>query len=70
MIFWFLAIFLIPIIASVLLVILLGEDFLQLIRLQISFSRLFGDLLHILAILFIALAAEIFVVFHLVTQFL
>ncbi|MBU2755255.1 hypothetical protein HFU84_08655 [Acidithiobacillus sp. CV18-2] len=67
---WLLAVFLIPVIVVAMLFFSAADDFWQIITLRMDFSRLFGDLVHVLAILGIGVLAEIFSIFMLVRQFL
>ena len=56
--FWFIAALLIPVIVVAMLFFSAADDFWQIITLKIDFSRLFGDLFHILFIIGIGLLAE------------
>lgn len=66
---WLAGVILIPIIVVALLFFSAADDFMQIIRLQIDFSRLFGDLLHVLFILLLGTLAELFFLFELFTHF-
>ncbi|MBU2788626.1 hypothetical protein HFQ13_10530 [Acidithiobacillus sp. VAN18-1] len=67
---WLLAVFLIPVVVAVLLFFSAAEDFWQIVTFRIDLSRLFGDLVHVLAIMGIGVLAEIFSIFMLVRNFL
>lgn len=67
---YLIAVVMIPIIAVFLLFISAADDFWQIIRLQISFGRLFGDLIHVLLILVIGFLAEAFCIFELISHLL
>ena len=68
--FWIIAAVLIPIIVVMLLFFSMADDFWQLVTLKLDFSRFFGDLFHVFLIILIALLAEAFVLFHIVTMLL
>ncbi len=67
---WLLGVIGIPILVVALLFFSAAEDFMQIIRLQIDFSRLFGDLVHVLVILALGTLAELFFLYQLVVQVL
>lgn len=65
---WLLAIIGIPLLVCVLLFFAAAEDFWQIITFRIDFSRLFGDLIHVVAILGIGVLAELFSLYELVAH--
>lgn len=67
---WLAGVILIPIIVVIMLAVSAADDFMQIIKLRIDFSRFFGDLIHVLAIVVIGALAEIFCLFELVTHLL
>ncbi len=67
---WLLAVLLIPVVVVGLLFFSAMDDFWQIITLKIDFSRLFGDLFHVLAILGIGIIAEVFCLFMWVSHVL
>lgn len=67
---WLLGVIVIPILVVALLFFSAAEDFMQIIRLRIDFSRLFGDLIHVLLILIIGALAELFFLYQLVVHVL
>ncbi|MBU2740249.1 hypothetical protein HF669_11665 [Acidithiobacillus thiooxidans] len=67
---WLLGVIGIPILVVALLFFSAAEDFMQIIRLQIDFSRLFGDLVHVLVILALGTLAEMFFLYQFVTYVL
>lgn len=62
---WLLGIIGIPFLVVALLYFSAAKDFKQIIRLQIDFSRLFGDLVHVLVILDLGIFAEFFFLYQL-----
>lgn len=67
---WLLGVIGIPILVVALLFFSAAEDFMQIIRLQIDFSRLFGDLVHVLVILVLGTLAEMFFLYQFVAYVL
>jgi hypothetical protein len=67
---WLLAVIGIPILVVLLLFFAAADDFWQIVTLKISFSRLIGDLVHVLAILFVGAIAELFSIYMLFAHFL
>jgi hypothetical protein len=67
---WLLAVIGIPILVVLLLFFAAADDFWQIVTFRISLSRLIGDLMHVLAILFIGGIAELFSLYMLVAHFL
>jgi hypothetical protein len=67
---WLLGVIAIPILVVALLFFSAAEDFMQIIRLRIDFSRLFEDLLHVLVILALGTLAELFFLYQLVVHVL
>lgn len=67
---WLLAIIGIPVLVVLMLFFSAAEDFWSIIALRIDFSRLLGDLIHVLFIVGIGLIAEIFSVFMLIKDVL
>lgn len=67
---WLLAIIGIPVLVVLMLFFSAAEDFWSIITLRIDFSRLLGDLIHVLFIVGIGLIAEIFSVFMLIKDVL
>ena len=67
---WLIAALVIPILVVVSLFLSAADDFWQIITLKIDFSRLFGDLFHILLIIGIGLLAEGFSLFMLIKDIL
>ncbi len=65
MMFWLLAVLLIPVIAGLVLFLSAAEDFWDIIRLRVGFERLMGDLLHVMLIFLVAAGAEILAVVEL-----
>ena len=65
---WLLGVIGIPILVVALLFFSAAEDFMQIIRLQIDFTRLFGDLVHVLVILALGTLAELFFLYQLVAH--
>ncbi len=61
---------LIPLIVFVLLFFSAADDFWQIITFRINLSRLFDDLIHVLAIIGIGVLAELFVIFMLIKHML
>ena len=70
MMVWLLGVIGIPILVVLLLFFSAMDDFWQIITLKIDFSRLFGDLIHVLAILGLGALAELFFLYQLVTHIL
>jgi hypothetical protein len=68
--FWLLAIVGIPVLVVLMLFFSAAEDFWSIITLKIDFSRLFGDLIHVLFIVGIGIIAEIFSVIMLIKDVL
>lgn len=67
---WLLGAIGIPILVVLLLFFSAMDDFWQIITLKIDFSRLFGDLIHVLAILGLGTLAELFFLYQLVAHIL
>ena len=67
---WLLGAIGIPILVVLLLFFSAMDDFWQIITLKIDFSRLFGDLIHVLVILGLGALAELFFLYQLVTYLL
>lgn len=67
---WLLAVVGTPILVVMLLFFSAADDFWQVITFRISFSRLFDDLAHVLAILVLGALAEMISLFMLITHFL
>ncbi|MHB1642048.1 MAG: hypothetical protein ACYCS8_05235 [Acidithiobacillus sp.] len=67
---WLLAVVGIPILVVLLLFFSAADDFWQVITLRISFSRLIGDLAHVLIIIVLGGLAELFSLYMLFTHFL
>ena len=67
---WLLAVIGIPIVVVLMLFFSAADDFWQIITLQIDFSRLIDDLAHVLAIVIIGAASELFSLYMLITHFL
>lgn len=67
---WLIGVIGIPILVVALLFFSAMDDFWQIITLKTDFSRLFGDLLHVLAILGLGTLAELFFLYQLVTTVL
>lgn len=67
---WLLAVVLIPVVVVALLFFSAMDDFWQIITFKIDFSRLFGDLIHVLVILGLGTCAELFCLFMLVKDVL
>ncbi len=57
---WLLAVIGIPILVVLLLFFSAADDFWQVITFRVSFSRLFADLVHVLAIIIVGALAELF----------
>ncbi|MHB1665926.1 hypothetical protein [Thiomonas sp.] len=70
MLLWLLAVLLIPVLMIVLLAVSAADDLWSIVTFQIDLSRLFGDLIHVLAILGIGTVAELFSLFELVIHLL
>lgn len=66
---WLAGALLTPILVVVMLFLAAAGDIMQIIRMQISFSRLMGDLFHVLIILLLGALAEIFFLFKLFVYF-
>jgi hypothetical protein len=62
---WFLAVIGIPILVVLMLFFSAADDFWSIITLKINFSRLIGDLVHVLFIIGIGVVAEMFSLFML-----
>ncbi len=69
MLIWILGVLFIPVITAGLLFVSLAEDFWQLLRFQLGFSRLFGDLFHVVIIVVFAFLAEVFCIVELLHHF-
>jgi hypothetical protein len=67
---WLLMAFLIPVVVAITLFISATEDFWSIIRFRIDFSRLVGDLVHVLFIIGIGVIAELFALFMIIKDFL
>ena len=67
---WLIAVLLIPLVVVGLLFVSAAEDFWSIITFRIDFSRLFGDLIHVLAILGIGTLAELFSIFMMIKDVL
>jgi hypothetical protein len=67
---WLLAVIGIPILVVMLLFFTAADDFWQIITFRISFSRLFDDLAHVLAIVVIGAIAELISLYMLLAHFL
>ncbi|PKY11721.1 hypothetical protein B1757_02725 [Acidithiobacillus marinus] len=67
---WLLGVIGIPVLVVLLLFFSAMDDFWQIITLKIDFSRLFGDLIHVLIILGLGILAELFFLYQLVTTVL
>lgn len=63
---WAAATILIPLLILILLFLSMADDFIQLIRLRLDFSRFFGDLWHVFFLLLIGFSAEVFSIYMLV----
>ncbi|MBU2854293.1 hypothetical protein [Acidithiobacillus ferriphilus] len=68
--FWFLAVIGIPILVVLMLFFSAAEDFWSIITFRIDFSRLVGDLFHVLFVIGIGIVAELFSVFMLIKDIL
>ncbi len=67
---WLLAIIGIPVLVVLMLFFSAAEDFWSIITLHLDFSRLFGDLMHVLFIVGVGIVAELFAVFMLIKEVL
>lgn len=67
---WLLAIIGIPVLVVLMLFFSAAEDFWSIITLRLDFSRLFGDLMHVLFIVGVGIVAELFAVFMLIKEVL
>lgn len=67
---WLAGVILIPVMVVAMLFFSAMDDFWQIITLRLDFSRLFGDLVHVLLILAIGGIMEIFCLYELVVHFL
>jgi hypothetical protein len=67
---WLLAVIGIPILVILSLFFSAANDFWQIMTFRISFSRLFDDLAHVLAILVLGALAELFSLYMLLTHIL
>lgn len=67
---WLLAVIGIPILVVLMLFFSAAEDFWSIITFRIDFSRLVGDLLHILFIVGVGIVAELFSLFMLIKDIL
>lgn len=66
---WLIGVVVIPLMVLGLLFVAAADDMAQIIRLQIGFSRLLGDLWHVFLILIIGTLAELVCLFELFTHF-
>lgn len=67
---WFLAAIGIPILVVLMLFFSAAEDFWSIITFRIDFSRLVGDLFHVLFIVGVGIVAELFSLFMLMKNIL
>ncbi len=70
MLIWLLAVLFIPVITVGILFINMAEDFWDLMTFRLNFSRMFGDLIHVLFLLLLGIGAELFALFELVRHLL
>ncbi|MEB8476712.1 hypothetical protein [Acidithiobacillus ferriphilus] len=57
MLFWLALFVIIPFIVIVISVVMIGDDFWQLITFRMDFGRLFSDFFHIVALVFLGIVA-------------
>lgn len=67
---WFFGLILVPVVVLALLFLSAMGDFWQIITLRVDFTRLLGDLVHVLLILGLGAAAELFCLYELVIHVL
>ena len=65
---WLLGVIGMPILVIALLFFSAMDDFWQIITLRLDFSRLFGDLVHVLVILGLGALVELFFLYQLVSH--
>ncbi len=70
MLIWLIASTLIPIVVVLMLFLSAAKDFWSIITFRIDFSRLIGDLIHVLLIVGIGVISEFFALFMLIKDIL